>query len=132
MAPRPSTLDRLSIIVVIGVFVMAQFGWLPLGILGGQASVIPTWSTCGKDLCMCAPVPCCPLCGGEPTCVKVNLSDTERSDAVISTVDSIVAILAQPTRLSGQIEDDPGAARLTGNVSLHTRALGVPSPPPRA
>ena len=131
MAPRPTMLDRISIIVVIGLFVVAQFGWLPMGIIGGQTRVIPTWSDCGNILCVCAPEPHCPLCGGAPTCTKVDFSDTERKDAVLTSTETIVAVVELPARVQGLVShaQTPG---LSAQVAMSSRTLHVPSPPPRA
>lgn len=132
MPLRPTILDRLSIVMVIGVFLTAQFGWLPLGIAAGQARLIPAWSVCGNELCTCAPTPVCPLCDGASICNKVDFSETERDDAIVTSTDTIVAVVTQPSRVRAMPVDEHQVAMREADAALRSRALSVPAPPPRA
>lgn len=137
MPRRTPILDLAATVTVVALFLTAQFGWLPLGILGGQAHYVPTWSKCGEALCDCTPTPYCPLCEDlkadpDATCMRLDLSGTRSQETVIALVDSLIALPVLADRTMSTLVPTPRYTRATaGDPAPHSRTLGVPAPPPR-
>jgi hypothetical protein len=88
----------------LAAFALIYFGWLPLGLAGGLARVVPWYSVCGESLCECRPGPADPLwdlanmCGGEAV-----------SERLVGAEDDATAVREDDTRLElGPVEEIRG------------------------
>lgn len=135
-AGRP-TRARRSAALLAALFLLAQFGWLPLGILAGNARYVPSWSLCGQTLCDCSPEPLCPLCDTDAPiaeCERLDLGDPAPDRAPLTIViESLLAVAPAPENLlAGLWTASPRRTDADLRPTLDSRDLGVPAPPPRA